>query len=395
MSIKILTQNSIQVTNIDGARENNFSAGNRSGIIKGAFNQGNFFNASSNVIALDSCELLISGHRVVIDSAESITLNNRPVSPTRYSMVAEIVVDNSSTPTFRLFIQNSSIALRQENLYKTANGAGTYQVEIGKFTLTTSGIITDVVRTVDIITGGKGDIDSGVINIGNITTNTLDAGMEAEFDIEQRYDADTMKTYTDFNVSIPRGEQGSPNTLTIGSVESGKVASATITGGAPNQVLNLVLPKGDKGDRGEQGQSGETSIPFIGTFSSLVLDGAISDTGVEIDKILSTGLYLFRFSFSTIANKDVFYLLSVSESGGNPDYTQTIFRLDVDGIYVATRTVSNKDSFAGVSFVNKPYITSGDSTTFTNTNIFVKTTRFGKWEVVTNANNELEWVYVG
>ena len=37
------------------------------------------------------------------------------------------------------------------------------------------------------------------------------------------------------------------NTLSIGSVSSGTTASATITGTAPNQTLNLVLPKGDTG----------------------------------------------------------------------------------------------------------------------------------------------------
>ena len=208
MSIKILTQNSIQVTNIDGARENNFTAGNRSGIVKGAFNEGNFFSASSNVIALDSCELLISGHRVVIDSAESITLNNRPSTNTRYSFVSEIVVNDASTPSFRLFIQSANTELRQDNLFTTTNGAGTYQVEIGKFTLTTSGTITDVIRTIDVITGGKGDGDTAVINIGNVTTTTLEAGMNAEVDIGQRFDELTKTTYTDFNFSIPKGDRG-------------------------------------------------------------------------------------------------------------------------------------------------------------------------------------------
>ena len=50
------------------------------------------------------------------------------------------------------------------------------------------------------------------------------------------------------------------NTLSIGSVSSGTTASATITGTAPNQILNLVLPKGDKGDTGEKGDKGEQGI---------------------------------------------------------------------------------------------------------------------------------------
>ena len=56
---------------------------------------------------------------------------------------------------------------------------------------------------------------------------------------------------------LPRGKKGDPgatgpaNTLTIGTVTSGIEASATITGEAPNQVLNLVLKQGDKGNPGD------------------------------------------------------------------------------------------------------------------------------------------------
>ena len=56
----------------------------------------------------------------------------------------------------------------------------------------------------------------------------------------------------------PQGPAGPANVLTIGSVTSGKVARATITGEAPNQVLNLVLEKGDKGETGEKGATGDT-----------------------------------------------------------------------------------------------------------------------------------------
>lgn len=52
------------------------------------------------------------------------------------------------------------------------------------------------------------------------------------------------------------GDVGASNTLTIGTVSSGDTPSATITGESPNQVLNLVLEKGDKGDTGETGPAG-------------------------------------------------------------------------------------------------------------------------------------------
>lgn len=51
------------------------------------------------------------------------------------------------------------------------------------------------------------------------------------------------------------GATGAPNILTIGTVVGGDNANATITGSSPNQILNLVLPKGDKGDQGEKGDT--------------------------------------------------------------------------------------------------------------------------------------------
>ena len=58
-----------------------------------------------------------------------------------------------------------------------------------------------------------------------------------------------------------KGESGMPgpsNSLTIGTVTKGDTAGATITGISPNQILNLVLPKGDKGDTGATGPVGTT-----------------------------------------------------------------------------------------------------------------------------------------
>ena len=63
----------------------------------------------------------------------------------------------------------------------------------------------------------------------------------------------------------PQGPAGPANVLTIGSVTSGNVASATITGEAPNQTLNFVLEKGDKGDSG----SNFTILGYFDTLAAL------------------------------------------------------------------------------------------------------------------------------
>ena len=57
-----------------------------------------------------------------------------------------------------------------------------------------------------------------------------------------------------------KGETGPANTLTIGTVTKSDTPSATITGESPNQVLNLVLPKGDPGEQGIQGEQGVSGV---------------------------------------------------------------------------------------------------------------------------------------
>lgn len=96
------------------------------------------------------------------------------------------------------------------------------------------------------------------LSVVSVTVTTLPAGSSAT----ATYDKSTGT----LALGIPQGGKGDTgatgatgpaNVLTIGSVTSGKVASATITGEAPNQVLNLVLEKGEQGEQGKQGIQGE------------------------------------------------------------------------------------------------------------------------------------------
>lgn len=96
------------------------------------------------------------------------------------------------------------------------------------------------------------------LSVVSVTVTTLPAGSSAT----ATYDKSTGT----LALGIPQGSKGDAgatgatgpaNVLTIGSVTSGKVASATITGEAPNQVLNLVLEKGEQGEQGKQGIQGE------------------------------------------------------------------------------------------------------------------------------------------
>ena len=93
---------------------------------------------------------------------------------------------------------------------------------------------------------GEQLMDYVTLSVISVTVETLPAGSQAT--------ATYNKTTGTLSLGIPQGEQGNigpANTLTIGTVTSGSEASATITGEAPNQVLNLVLQQGDKGNPGD------------------------------------------------------------------------------------------------------------------------------------------------
>lgn len=206
MAYKILTKNGIDNSNIDGARGEYFNSGMRDGIVQGVLNEGTFISNASNSISFDSCELRIAGHRIVIDEPVYHTFTNAPSSDTRYAFVAQIVVDDNQNVEFSLFVQTASTQLIQNDLYKNITGAGTYQVEIGRFTLLTTLTIEDIVRTIDVITGGTGGGSGSEINIGTVTTQTLDSDADAEVDVSSRYEEDEGKEYLDFTFGIPKAE---------------------------------------------------------------------------------------------------------------------------------------------------------------------------------------------
>ena len=120
---------------------------------------------------------------------------------------------------------------------------------------------------------GEQLMDYVTLSVISVTAETLPAGSQAT--------ATYNKTTGELYLGIPQGEQGvkgdtgargevgpqgetgatgatgatgpagPANTLTIGTVNSGTEVSATITGEAPNQVLNLVLKQGEQGEQGE------------------------------------------------------------------------------------------------------------------------------------------------
>ena len=117
------------------------------------------------------------------------------------------------------------------------------------------------------IVGPKGD--SGTITIGNVTSGEIPSVTNVGTPSDALLDFVLPKG--DKGEQGVQGEIGPANTLTIGSVTKGDEAQANITGDAPNQVLNLVLPKGDAGvigPKGDKGDKGDSNILSIGTVTS-------------------------------------------------------------------------------------------------------------------------------
>lgn len=81
--------------------------------------------------------------------------------------------------------------------------------------------------------------------------------------------------------SGPTGPVGPANSLVVGSVSAGTSAGASITGTAPNQTLNLVIPIGPTGPQGPIGATGPQGI--TGPTGSQGIQGITGPTGATGD----------------------------------------------------------------------------------------------------------------
>lgn len=379
MRYKILTENGMGNTNIDGARAEHFNAGMRDGIVKGAFNEGTFTTLASNQISFDTCELRISGHRVLIEEAWSSTFSTRPKTPTRFAVIGEITVGEDSSVQFDLFAQLATTALIKNNLFKQQNGAGTYQVEIGRFTLNTDGNIIDVARTLDIITGSRAEDLDGTINIGNITTNTLNPGMEAEFDVEQRYDPEQEKVVTDFTVGIPQGEKGltaegveeliagkadlrnpsqsiNANSLSLSSLDENYVASLYLTGFSEDYATITMTSNGLEFRTFDAGNDrNNAAMMFKGaTFIQMVagsIDLRANSGQIRLETSTTADSYLTVNELLT-ANKGITAVGNITINGEKALTQSSLLNLvyPVGSIYMSVNNVS-PETFLGGSWV--------------------------------------------
>lgn len=198
---KILEQNGVDNENVDGGAFNRFTAGGRDGIMQSVLSEC-LLIAEGNGITIQPGVILLCGIRVKITSAETLFVSSVPLNPTQYQIIIQISLDDSHDVDVEIFLRSPE-TLIQDAIYKL--GHGVYQIEVGSFVHNPDGTISNLVRTLDVINGGgTGD---GDFEVGDITTDTLAEGLDAEFDVTKRKD-ENGKTLLDFYAAIPRGASG-------------------------------------------------------------------------------------------------------------------------------------------------------------------------------------------
>ena len=149
-----------------------------------------------------------------------------------------------------------------------------------------------------------------------------------------------------------RGEKGADGvtpTFTVGTVSTGaagSTATVTVTGTAPNYVLNFTIPKGDKGDKGDTGAAGSGGSSGGIAFE----DSYVSDANLWL-----TNGYTKTSGESTINLPSVCtntqdkwgVLFFIAENARNGTGTQMFF--PIDGAYkgkIFTRAIVNRANYS-------------------------------------------------
>lgn len=234
------------------------------------------------------------------------------------------------------------------------------------------GVVTSYSSTTLVLnvdrTGGSGTIASWNINItgdagpanslaiGSVTAST--AGSNAEATITGTAPSQTL------NLVLPRGNTGPANVLSIGTVESGESAAASITGDAPTQTLNLTLPQGDAatievGDVTTVGPEDPATVTNSGTSSEAVFDFEIpqGEPGISITPRGEYGDSTeYSFNDAVLDNGSTWVYINDTPSTGNApptlpttsnDYWQLSAQRGVDGTGAVNTVNSQSPDITG------------------------------------------------
>ena len=105
------------------------------------------------------------------------------------------------------------------------------------------------------------------------------------------------------------GADGVTPTFTIGTITTGaagSTATVTITGTAPNYVLNFTIPKGDKGDTGEAGSGGNVDLTGYAKLTGATFTGHVTSPIVSATRYFETPTLVGEGDDSTYYHRVVF-----------------------------------------------------------------------------------------
>ena len=125
--------------------------------------------------------------------------------------------------------------------------------------------------------------------------------------------------------------------FTIGTVTSGSLAAASITGTSVNPLLNLTLPKGDKGEKGDKGNDGQDGKSFTihsqyATYEDLITEHETGKTGDAYFVGTDANPDLYVWLADTEEWLNVGKLAGVKGDKGEPG--DSIFGVDENGVYM-------------------------------------------------------------
>lgn len=171
MAYKILEQEAVDITHIDGAILNNHFAGGRSGIVGGYANEC-ALASEGNTVIVSTGLLLLNGVRVEITEVESVVLSSTPTQDTTYQLIAQLTIDSNQAPSFE-FIARTPQALIKNPIGQDG-GVGVYQLELARFTHATDGTIKNIVRTANVLYGATN------VDLNEIRASVQDARSQAQ-----------------------------------------------------------------------------------------------------------------------------------------------------------------------------------------------------------------------
>lgn len=147
-----------------------------------------------------------------------------------------------------------------------------------------------------------------------------------------------------------RGEKGADGvtpTFTIGTITTGaagSTATVTITGTAPNYVLNFTIPKGDKGDTGEAGSGGDVDLTGYAKLTGATFTGHISSPIVSATRYFETPTLVGEGDDSTYYHRVVF---------GHRNFDRMEFH-EYGGLFKFLKNTSGKENEGQLLFQISP-----------------------------------------